>query len=1611
MEQSHQSLPEQQQQQHVAAPPPPPPAPQPATGKKSRSQSADESQSARADSQSQQQQDVDDDSEAGKPPRKAQRRTSTNTAKDSQAAAHHSTSTSSDGGPPPGPPYICPACQTSYSRLEYLRRHERRHQDIRPFVCECGKSFSRSDVLSRHKRQCSYHLTGVPPSASPASDATTKKKGKQSGAKNGGGGSKKGRASAASSSANQNAGNDVSNEPTSAAAALAAAAAAAAGHQSSGNNHGSHTPPHESGTMMSHPGYAASTQPGPPPPLLPQSSGLPPPPPFYHQQHGGNASSSNGPNAGGSGGQQDASGNNSHNTDYSRTPGFMSAISHALNNFGSSHPHNYPPSPESNPSVNSRNSSPRLHFRDAIPYTQRSGSSAGNSRQSSLRKGTLDPYHPAAPWELADAANRSSPAPGTMSASASRQGSIYGGNAGRGSGGAGSNNNNNAGGSSGGSGGGLGGIPTSAPAFSYPANEFAGHSTSTSGSSGNSNQTLLASNDPNSSSGHSGSQGQSSSSSNARGQDTSRFASLSTGPLSPFSGMGLSSMSPYLSAFSNARDTPLVGSPGRAPGTPTSSLSTNVFDYTMRPPAKPASTTTPGKAGASMSERTGSGSGTTGTSAAVNAAIAGSKRKGDASSKEGEPTTPSASVAMSTSEGGSIPALTDFIDDQQRNAANGLLTLLGAGGAETPSRFVRSEAAGGTGSGGGGGANSSNNDASGNSSSRNQSDNSNSNANNSNNSMENNPGTTSANPSANPFFESAVTSGPEAFLLRLQGGEQDRRASMLEGNVGIGDAQGNSQTDRKNGGPDSDSTDTGASMAPSSGVPSSGIAGLDTPSLWDFSGIHGSSLSHGGSHSNLAGSITPGPGSVGWLLSPSVQALISSFGAGTTPGLPGEGGSYFPLSRRNSLLPPTPTPLADKATPSSNLAKASSKSPTGDKAETSGEGGSIGNVALERAFEDANNPFHIPKTMFRSCYSIPHWDLPPLTRLSVLAMHAQQNLLKHVPILHEPTFRLDTTPCCVAFAACMLGCHEAGRRWWAGEEVVPYSKGLAASAAGSERKQLGNDEKPSNTVNLTGESKAPLDEEDGHELIKPIVMTEKVDMLMKSFTGRAHSERDRVAVVQALMLSQTNNFLSSDATTRAIASISHGSVVSLARKAGLYDAEAKHVKRSIDYTGEDVVKTLSADNHELTFGFSYLPSYMPRCSDEEKVWRQWTEYESRRRTAFLTFLLDTVASLDAGLPTLVDIDAVKHLDLPVPDTLWRASDATSFMAVFKKYEGPTLDEALRDLLGGVTEDQVDEDPKNEAEGSGDKAEPKLTRISGHHGPFARLVMILPILRGIVHLLQARSEKRTEDKSPLEPWFAQASKEADGHHEGADMSLDASRDEGNIELFKVALSRWRAAWDADELCLHASSPAAQAKLDAQAKAQAEQAKDTVKGSPATVDVKVEGSGNQASLKLSSELPPSGSIFTAKTASGAVPLCEDALPFYWLSHVLLGHATSKAVVLTSRRASAEVASRRASAEAALPKKETDSDGDAADAARQAQAGDDNKVQSPQLPSAGAERKGSTTSMSASPPPPRKVPDFRSMLRFAKTFVNAGEGANGTTGSGALSLPTAASASSAS
>ncbi|KAH9813404.1 hypothetical protein DFH28DRAFT_1173966 [Melampsora americana] len=47
--------------------------------------------------------------------------------------------------------FLDPKCSETFSRIEHLARHERRHTKAKPFKCHCGKVFSRLDNWRQHK--------------------------------------------------------------------------------------------------------------------------------------------------------------------------------------------------------------------------------------------------------------------------------------------------------------------------------------------------------------------------------------------------------------------------------------------------------------------------------------------------------------------------------------------------------------------------------------------------------------------------------------------------------------------------------------------------------------------------------------------------------------------------------------------------------------------------------------------------------------------------------------------------------------------------------------------------------------------------------------------------------------------------------------------------------------------------------------------------------------------------------------------------------------------------------------------------------------------------------------------------------------------------------------------------------------------------------------------------------------------------------------------------------------------------------------------------------------------------------------------------------------------
>lgn len=612
---------------------------------------------------------------------------------------------------------------------------------------------------------------------------------------------------------------------------------------------------------------------------------------------------------------------------------------------------------------------------------------------------------------------------------------------------------------------------------------------------------------------------------------------------------------------------------------------------------------------------------------------------------------------------------------------------------------------------------------------------------------------------------------------------------------------------------------------------------------------------------------------LGWLMSPSIQQLLSVFSTTAGSGKVDTTNASDYFNSKNVTAPETAgldlTSLEVLPTP------------------------------LEKALTDVKNPFFIPPDMFRPCYSVQHWSLPPIARLSVLALHAQQNLLKHFPVIHEPTFRIDTTPGCIAFAMCMLGGHEAGRKWWAGEEVIPKSAiniinshGASESANGLQR-----------LIDNTGPSRL-IDEEDGQELVKPIVMGEKSEMLMRAFASRCKSVKDKCSVVQALMLFQSNNFLSSDATTRMVAGVSHGAVVNMARQAGFFDRDAEHAERGMSLTAEDVMQQVLFESVEMCFSYPFFPSYGAEKDDSEKIWRRWAELEGRRRSAFVIYMVDTVAHLDAAVPTLLSTKELAHLPLPMPDHVWRAPTASSWSTALKTHKCLTLDEALQELLSS----EANASPLQELLDS--------PSLYGSHGPFARLAMVLALLRGIIEMLEGRA-MRVAKPSSLSQWMRLGDLQSDGN------SVPAN--EAQVTLFKKALSRWRKAWDQDPTCRFASAKKSTSG----------------NGMDSIDDGNVHWANVATATEGKHEWPKElqQTLFTPLTASGATPLSNDALPLYWLAHVLVTHAAS------NQR---------------LPLRSVEG-----------------RMGAPS-------RNGGYTAVGGGP----EMPDFRAMLRFAKNFVTRGE-----------------------
>jgi hypothetical protein len=140
-------------------------------------------------------------------------------------------------------------------------------------------------------------------------------------------------------------------------------------------------------------------------------------------------------------------------------------------------------------------------------------------------------------------------------------------------------------------------------------------------------------------------------------------------------------------------------------------------------------------------------------------------------------------------------------------------------------------------------------------------------------------------------------------------------------------------------------------------------------------------------------------------------------------------------------------------------------------------------------------------------------------------------------------------------------------------------------------------------------------------------------------------------------------------------------------------------------------------------------------SDEalESQWRYWIRLETRRRTAFVVYVLDTLAFLEFGVrPSITQTD-IAALPVPASDSLWCAPTKEAWALAVQSYSPMTVDEAMRRVFFlpecGVFD-------AHHAE-SGQRYYQLLNQYE--FGPFARVIMIVTLLHGVIDIGEGKRD--------------------------------------------------------------------------------------------------------------------------------------------------------------------------------------------------------------------------------------------------------------------------------
>lgn len=416
--------------------------------------------------------------------------------------------------------------------------------------------------------------------------------------------------------------------------------------------------------------------------------------------------------------------------------------------------------------------------------------------------------------------------------------------------------------------------------------------------------------------------------------------------------------------------------------------------------------------------------------------------------------------------------------------------------------------------------------------------------------------------------------------------------------------------------------------------------------------------------------------------------------------------------------------------------------------------------------------FFLPADRFAGCYQIPHWALPPLRTLSVMAARTYYSVLNHFPFVHTPTFQLIDTAACLAFAICTAGGIRTGLRKNNSLTARPGTTPVISAGGAWEGIvpdfNIGVDPE-------ADEDRRRLEEWDAGQIVRH----EKTNMLVKSFSlakGVLMTEYN-VALLQALVLYHAPYFLSPNDSERRHANMFLGTIVNITRQIGFFQSDLEHAELTIQ-----------------------VPSIVPYTPTElERSWKRWIQLECRRRTAYLVYHLDMVSALESGIPCILTPSEVSALPLPAPDSVWKAETAAEWLQAVQTYQPISLDEAMRRTFFLPTSGAFDAIDKN-----ADTKRPNWLS-EYEYGAFARTAIIMTLVRGIVDLGEGKRD-HGDWRDLTDLWIgASYLKPSNRCLSGDGRDIGTFSQEALRNRFALALQRWKEGWDFDTQCSGVATP--------------------------------------------------------------------------------------------------------------------------------------------------------------------------------------------------------------